>query len=51
MGDMRDPAAVPFLLQMHDMTYPDEYTARDFKGAALSSLDKIGYKEVLPVSQ
>ncbi|MBN2620011.1 hypothetical protein JXB22_02890 [candidate division WOR-3 bacterium] len=41
LGGMGDTTAVPFLIELIDMEYPDEYTSRDFVYAAQQSLDKI----------
>jgi HEAT repeat protein len=41
LGEIGDTAAVPFLMELIDMEYPDEYTGRDFIYAAQQSLNKI----------
>lgn len=47
LGDIGDSRAVPFLIEMLNATYPDQWSERDFKGMALKGLGKLRAKEAL----
>lgn len=49
LGDIRDPRAIPFFIEILDRSYPDQYRERDFKGLALAGLGKLKAKETLEI--
>lgn len=47
LGDIGNPQAIPFLIEILDSTYHDQWIERDIKGTALQSLGKLRACEAL----
>jgi HEAT repeat protein len=47
LGDIGEPQAVPFLIELLDWPYPDQWAERDFKEVALRALGNLKAQEAL----
>jgi|GEM_PF-2070946 len=47
LADIGDPGAIPFLIELLNAQYPDQWSERDFKGLVLQGLGKLRAREAL----